>query len=101
MALELKKIFSILKIKLSVLNKGKTYVLVLRFFEEYTYLIFDLVQTVLFITFHSTIPRYYKKDWQHQTVSNGWLVCGLTSRSTNFRSCWDEATASCVFTSTL
>ena len=26
------KIFSILKIKLSVLNKGKTYVLVLRFF---------------------------------------------------------------------
>ena len=35
MALELKKIFLILKIKLSVLNKGKTYVLVLRFFEEY------------------------------------------------------------------
>ena len=35
MALELKKIFSILKNKLSVLNKGKTYVLVLRFFEEY------------------------------------------------------------------
>ena len=36
MALELKKIFSILKIELSVLNKGKTYVLVLRFFEEYS-----------------------------------------------------------------
>ena len=35
MALELKKIFSILKIKLSVLNKGKTYMLVLRFFKEY------------------------------------------------------------------
>ena len=35
MTLELKKLFSILKIKLSVLNKEKTYVLVLRFFEEY------------------------------------------------------------------
>ena len=40
MALELKKIFSILKIILSVLNKGKTYVLVLRFFEEYTLAVF-------------------------------------------------------------
>ena len=37
MALELKKIFSILKIKRQVLNKGKTYELVLRFFEEYIY----------------------------------------------------------------
>ena len=32
MALELKKIISILKINFSVLNKGKKYVLVLRFF---------------------------------------------------------------------
>ena len=45
MAPELKKIFSILKIKLSVLNKGRTYVLVLRFLRSILYLYYSKVST--------------------------------------------------------